>query len=180
MMYDPKVLKKVGLSVHSDAHKLRIKSKFNLWNRGNAGMVFIGILSLILLIFNLWFVKDNIVKVVFSIFMFGLLVFSILGILKQLFDYVEITNHKIKFSNSLKKRKHTLRPSFKIKVKSSIERVKRRGRPASYFCLVELFLKTSFGKFRILDFQSDRKYEDELKKLGNELKHMIEERFPSV
>ena len=143
-------------------------------------MVFIGILSALLLAFNIWFVKDDIVKIVFSILMLGLLIFSILTILKQLFDYVEITQRKIKFSNSLKSRKHTLRPSFKIRVKSSIHRVKKRGRPTSYFCLVELFLMTSFGKFRILDFQSDRKYEDELKILGNELKNMIEERFPSV
>lgn len=171
------ILKKSSLSLYHDSKKILVKSEFRFLNKGNLGMIFIGLLSLALMIATIVKVEKMIIvifAIIIGLFMF---IFSILGILKQVTDFVEISDRKIKFSNSLKKYDFLFKPNFKIKVKSSIERVKRRGSPASYFCIVELILKTDNGKFRILDFQTDEKDAAEAKMLGKDIKRMIFERI---
>ncbi len=62
------------------------------------------------------------------------------------------------FSNSLKNKKISLGSGYKIKVKSEILHTKtRRNSSRSYFSIIELFLKINDKKFRILDFQVDKK-----------------------
>ena len=104
----------------------------------------------------------------------AIFIFTVLVILKQLKDFVEVSKTTIKFSNSLEKKEIHLNSEFKIKVKSEILYVKTRNPGSgSYFCMVEVFLKIKDRKHRILDFQVAKKYSKEAKDLGKEIKKMI-------
>lgn len=173
-------LQKISLRLVSNSDKLHIKSVFSLTDRGNVGLMFIGFVGLAIILFITTQSTETWVVILFIVIGALLMFASILGILKQTYDFLEVTNKQITFSNSLVKRTFVLEPDFKIKMDSSIEKIKRKGRPASYFCLVELYLKTNKGKYRILDFERDKRYKEEVKELGKEIKKMIKERFPTV
>ncbi len=173
-------LRKASISLHTDAKRLLIKSEFYFWNKGNIGMLLIGLLGLVAIILSILKVKDTFSMVFVIVLGTAFIIFTFLGVLKQVSDFVEFSGGKIRFSNSLKKQEFLIRPEFKIKVKSSTMKVKRRNSPASYFRIVELFLKTDDNKIRILDFQMDDKDSTEADKLGKEIKRMMKERLNKV
>ncbi len=175
------ILKKANLSLNSDAEKIRVQSKFYFTDRGNIGLIFFLGISLFLFYISVFKAKETGAQIFLMILSIAILVFTVLVILKQLKDFLEIYNGRIKFSNTLKDKEVNLNSAFKIKVKSDIIHVKtRRSSSGSYFCVVELFLKINDEKFRILDFEVDKKDSKEAKKLGKEIKKMILEKVNEV
>lgn len=172
-------LKKASISLQSDSKKLLIKSEFYFWNKDNIGMLFIGLMGLTAIVLAILKAKDTFSMVFVIVLGVVFVIFTIIGIFKQVSDFVEVSDQKIKFSNSLKRREFLIKPDFKIKVKSSIIRMKT-GSSASYFRVVEFFLKTNNGKFRILNYQMYKKDSNEAKELNKEIKKMIKERFTAV
>ena len=173
-------LRKASISLHADAKRLLIKSEFYFWNKGNMGMLLIGFMGLAAIILAILKVKDTFSMVFVIALGITFIIFTFLGVLKQVSDFVEFSRGKIRFSNSLKKQEFLIRSEFKIKVKSSTTKVKRRNSPASYFRVVELFLKTADDKIRILDYQMDQNDSAEADELGKEIKRMMKERLTKV
>lgn len=171
------ILKKASLSLNSSSEKIRVSSKFYFTDRGNLGLLFFMVISIFLLYVSIFKTKEVGVQVFLIMLSSIILVFTIMTILKQLKDFVEVYKGRITFSNSLKKNEILITSSFKIKVKSDIIHTKtRRYSSGSYFCIIELFLKTKDKKYRILDFQVDEKDSKEAKLLGKEIKHLILEK----
>lgn len=169
-----KILSKASLKLVNDSQKLRVQSKFYFTDRGNLGLLFILIIALFLLYLSLFEVKELGLQIFLAVLSVAILGFTIIVILKQIKDFVEVTRGIIQFSNSLKEEKIHLNSEFKIKVKSEIIHTKtKRNSSGSYFCIVELFLKIEDKKYRILDFQVDKKHSKEAKALGKEIKKMI-------
>jgi hypothetical protein len=169
-----KILRKASLKLINDSQKLRVESKFYFSDRGNLGLLFFLFIAFFLLYFSVFEVREIGVQIFLLILSLTILVFTIMVILKQLKDFVELSNSTIKFSNSLREKEIHLNAEFKIKLKSEIIYVKTRNPVSgSYFCIIELFLKIKDKKHRILDFQVDKKYSKEAKLLGKEIKKMI-------
>ena len=169
-----KILKKASLKLYNDPQKLKVESKFYLTDRGNLGLLFFIVLALFLIYISFIEVKETGVQVFLLVLSVAILIFTIIVIIKQLKDFVEVSRRTIKFSNSLKEKEIQLNSEFKIKVKSEIIYVKTRNLGSgSYFCIIELFLKIKDEKHRILDFQVDKKDSKEAKALGKEIKRMI-------
>jgi hypothetical protein len=169
-----KILNKASLKLVNDSRKLRVESKFYCTNRGDLGLLFFLIIALFLLYISLFEAKELGVQIFLSVLSVAILVFTIMVILKQLKDFVEVSKGSIKFSNSLKEKEIQLNSDFKIKVKSDIIHTKtRRNSSGTYFCVIELFLKIKDEKHRILDFQVEEKYSKEAKELGKEIKKII-------
>ena len=168
------ILKKASLKLVIDSQKLRVESKFYFSDRGNLGLLLFILIALFGMYISFFEVKEQGVQIFLSVISVTILVFTIMVILKQLKDFVEVSKGSLKFSNSLKEKDIYLNSEFKIKVKSEIIYVKTRNPGSgSYFCIVELFLKIKDEKHRILDFQVDKKYSKEAKELGKEIKKMI-------
>ena len=168
------ILNKASLTLNSDNKGFRVYSSFNFFNKSNIGLLLILLLSLTLGFIGIFKSNDFIVQVFLIVLSLIVLVVSLLTIIKQTSDFLEVSDGKLKFSNNLKKKEFSVYSDFKIKVKSDIVHVKtKRGTKGSYFCIVELFLKINGKKYRILDYQVDEKDSKEGKFLGKEIKQMI-------
>ena len=171
------IIKKASLSLNSNSEKIRVSSKFNFTDKGNLGLLFFIVISLFLFYISIFKTKEIVVQIFLIVLSSVILIFTIMTILKQLSDFVEVYKGTISFSNSLKKKEILLTSDFKIKVKSDIIHTKtRRNSSGSYFCIIELFLKIKDKKYRILDFQVDEEYSKEAKVLGKEIKRLILEK----
>ncbi|PWG06462.1 hypothetical protein [Polaribacter aquimarinus] len=172
-----KILKKASLKLYNDCQKLKVESKFYLSDRGNLGLLFFLVLALFLIYISFFEVKEIGVQVFLLVISVAILFFTIIVIIKQLKDFVEVSRRTIKFSNNLKEKEIQLNSEFKIKVESqTIHTKSRRNSRGSYFSIIQLFLKINGEKYRILDFQVDKKDSKEAKALGKEIKRLILEK----
>jgi hypothetical protein len=106
-----------------------------------------------------------------------LAVFSILTIIRQVTDGLQIKDQIITFRHNLKQTIIPLSGNLKIKMKTEVMKIRRVGTLGSDFIIVTHFLQDHNTETPILKFQMDNSNADNAKKLGNELTRIMNAKF---
>lgn len=172
-------IEEASISISENEERYLIKSIFKFMNTSNIGILFFLIISLFLLIITFTKGEDWISIVSGSVFSGSFFIFSVMGLLKQVTDFVEVTNDEIKFMNSLRVKKFPLDSEMKIKVVARTEYIKMKSirGSGSFFRHIEIYLTYKKEEYRIFNFQVDDKYSSEANKLGSEIVHKIKKRI---
>ena len=103
--------------------------------------------------------------------------FSILTLIRQVADGLQIKDHIITFRHNLRQTIIPLSGNLKIKMKTEVMKIRRVGTLGSDFIIVTHYLQDHNIETQILKFQMDNSNADDAKKLGNELTRIINEKF---
>ena len=172
-----KISNQACLTILADDKTLEIKHKLRLGDKSNLGVVFFLFGGLFLIIAPFIKTSDSTTKIVGIILGLLLVVFSILTLIKQVCDGLQIKNQIVMFRHNLKRTTIPLNTNLKVKMKTEVMKIIRVGSLGSDFIIVTHFLQDHNIETPILKFQMDKANADNAKKLGNELTKIINGKF---
>ena len=172
-----KISNQACLTILADDKTLEIKHKLRLGDKSNLGVVFFLFGGLFLIIAPFIKTSDSTTKIVGIILGLLLVVFSILTLIKQDCDGLQIKNQIVMFRHNLKRTTIPLNTNLKVKMKTEVMKIRRVGSLGSDFIIVTHFLQDHNIETPILKFQMDKANADNAKKLGNELTKIINGKF---
>ncbi len=172
-----KISNQACLTILADDKTLEIKHKLRLGDKSNLGVVFFLFGGLFLIIAPFIKTSDSTTKIVGIILGLLLVVFSILTLIKQVCDGLQIKNQIVMFRHNLKRTTIPLNTNLKVKMKTEVMKIRRVGSLGSDFIIVTHFLQDHNIETPILKFQMDKANADNAKKLGNELTKIINGKF---
>ena len=172
-----KISNQACLTILADDKTLEIKHKLRLGDKSNLGVVFFLFGGLFLIIAPFIKTSDSTTKIVGIILGLLLVVFSILTLIKQVCDGLQIKNQIVMFRHNLKRTTSPLNTNLKVKMKTEVMKIRRVGSLGSDFIIVTHFLQDHNIETPILKFQMDKANADNAKKLGNELTKIINGKF---
>ena len=165
------------LKILADDKLVEIKHKFRLGDKSTLGVIFFLIGGLFLIIapfIKTSYTTTKIIEIVLGLF---LAVFSILTLIRQVADGLQIKDNIFTFRHNLKQTTIPLGGNLKIKMKTELMKIRRVGTLGSDFIIVTHFLQDNNIETPILKFQMDNSNADNAKKLGNELTRIINAKF---
>jgi len=172
-----KIANQASLKILADDKVVDIKHKFRIADKSNLGILFFLLGGLFLIVISFIKTSDNTSKIIGIALGFLLLVLSILTLIRQVTDGLEIKDNILTFRHNLKRTTIPLNESKKIKMKTEIMKVRRVGTLGSDFIIITHFLQDYNKETLILKFQMDNANADIAKKLGNELTRIINAKF---
>jgi hypothetical protein len=172
-----KIANQACLKILADDKLVEIKHKFRLKDKSNLGVIFFIFGGLFLIIAPFIKTSDTTTKIIGIVLGLLLAVFSILTVIRQVTDGLQIKDHIITFRHNLKKKVIPLSSNLKIKMKTEVMKIRRVGTLGSDFIIVTHFLQDYNIETPILKFQMDNANADNAKKLGNELTRMMYAKF---
>jgi hypothetical protein len=172
-----KIANQACLKILADDKLVEIKHKFRLGDKSTLGVIFFLFGGLFLIIFPFIKISDITTKIIGIVLGFLLAVFSIMTLIRQVADGLQIKDHIITFRHNLKRTTIPLNSNLKVKMKSEVMKIRRVGTLGSEFIIVTLFLQDNNIETPILKFQMDNSNADNAKKLGNELTRIINAKF---
>jgi hypothetical protein len=172
-----KISNQACLTILADDKTLEIKHKLRLGDKSNLGVVFLLFGGLFLIIAPFIKTSDSTTKIVGIILGLLLVVFSILTLIRQVCDGLQIKNQIVMFRHNLKRTTIPLNTNLKVKMKTEVMKIRRVGSLGSDFIIVTHFLQDHNIETPILKFQMDKANADNAKKLGNELTKIINGKF---
>lgn len=107
----------------------------------------------------------------------SLTVLSILTLIRQVSDGLKIKDHNITFRYNLKRTSIQLNNNLKVNMKTEIMKIRPVGTMGSDFINVIIFLQDQNIETPIFKFQMDKSNELKAKRLGKELKDIINSEF---
>jgi hypothetical protein len=172
-----KIANQACLKILADDKLVEIKHKFRFGDKSNLGVMFFLFGGLFLIIAPFIKTSDTTTKIIGIVLGLLLVVFSILTVIRQVADGLQIKDHKITFRHNLKQTIIPLSGNLKIKMKTEVMKIRRVGTLGSDFIIVTHYLQDHNIETPILKFQMDNENADNAKKLGNELSRIINAKF---
>ncbi len=172
-----KIANHACLTILADDNFLEVKHKFRLGDKSNTGVIlffFGGLFLTIAPFIKTTEMTTKIIAITLGLFFVG---FSILTLIRQLADGLQIKDHIITFRQNLKQTKIPLNSNLKVKMKTEVMKIRRVGTLGTDLIIVTHFLQDQNIETPILKFQMDNKNADNAKKLGNELTKIINAKF---
>jgi hypothetical protein len=175
-----KIANEACLKIFADDKLVEIKHKFRLGTISTLGVIFFLFGGLFLIISPLIKTSDTATKIIGIILGLLLAVFSILTLIRQVADGLQIKDHIVTVRHNLKQTIIPLSGNLKIKMKTEVMKMRRVGTLGSDFIIVTHFLQDRNIETPILKFQMDNAEADNAKKLGNELIQIINAKISTV
>lgn len=172
-----KIANQACLTILADDKTVEIKHKFRLGDKSNLGVIFFLLGGLFLIITPFIKASDTTTKIIGITLGLLLAVFSILTLIRQVADGLQIKDHIITFRHNLRQTIIPLSGNLKIKMKTEVMKIRRVGTLGSDFIIVTHYLQDHNIETQILKFQMDNSNADDAKKLGNELTRIINAKF---
>ena len=172
-----KIANQACLKILADDKLVEIKHKFRLGDKSTLGVIFFLFGGLYLIIFQLIKTSDTTTKIIGIVLGLFLAVCSILTLIRQVADGLQIKDNIFTFRHNLKQTTIPLGGNLKIKMKTELMKIRRVGTLGSDFIIVTHFLQDDNIETPILKFQMDNSNADNAKKLGNELTRIINAKF---
>ncbi|MBK9564101.1 MAG: hypothetical protein IPO37_02535 [Saprospiraceae bacterium] len=172
-----KIANQACLTILVDGKTVEIKHKFRLGDKSNLGVIFFLLGGLFLISAPFIKASDTTTKIIGITLGLLLDVFSILTLIRQVADGLQIKDHIITFRHNLRQTIIPLSGNLKIKMKTEVMKIRRVGTLGSDFIIVTHYLQDHNIETQILKFQMDNSNADDAKKLGNELTRIINEKF---
>ena len=172
-----KIANQACLTILADDKTVEIKHKFRLGDKSNLGVVLFLLGGLFLIIAPFIKTSDTTTKIIGIVLGLLLTVFSIMTLIRQVSDGLQIKDHIITFRHNLKRTTIPLNSTLKVKMKTEVMKIRREGTLGSDFIIVTHFLQDNNIETPILKFQMDNSNADNAKKLGNELTRIINAKF---
>jgi hypothetical protein len=167
------IAKQACLKIFADDKIVDIKHKFHLGDTLTWGIVFFFFGGLFLIVAPFFKTSDTTTKIIAIVLGLLLAAFSILTLIRQVVDGLQIKDNVIKFRHNLKRTIILLNTNMKIKMKTEVLKIRRVQSLGSDFIIVTLFLQDLNKETPILKFQMDNANADNAKKLGNKLTGII-------
>lgn len=168
-----KIANQACLNILVNNKLLIIKHKFRLGDKSTLGVVFLLIGGLFLLSISLIKTTDITTKIIGIFLGLSLAVFSILTLIKQVADGIQIKENNITFRYNLKQTTIPLSDNLKIIMKTEVGKIRRAGTLSSDFIIVTHFLQDRNIETPIFKFMMNNSNAYNAEKLGNELTRMI-------
>lgn len=156
---------------------MKIKHTFRLGDTSNLGVIFFLLGGLFLIIAPFLKTSDITTKIIGIALGFLIAVFSILTLIRQGADGLQIKDNTLTFRYNLKRTTIDLNSNLKVLMKTEVLKIRRVGSVGSDFIIVTHFLQNHTIETPILKFQLDHANAENAKKLGNELTRILNERF---
>lgn len=172
-----KIANKACLKILADDKIVEIKHKFYLGDKSTLGVIFFLLGGLFIIIAPFMKTSDTTTKIIGIVLGLLLAVFSILSLIRQVADGLQIKNHIIIFRHNLKRSTIPLKSNHKVKMKTEVMKIRRVGTLGSDFIVITHFLQDHNIETPILKFHMDNADADNAKKLGNELTRIINTKF---
>ncbi|MGL2987186.1 hypothetical protein ACSVH5_06280 [Flavobacterium sp. RSSA_27] len=172
-----KIANQACLKILADDKLVEIKHKFRLGDKSTLSVIFFLFGGLFLIIAPFIKTSDTTTKFIGIVLGLLFLVLSILTLIRQVADRLQITDRTITFRHNLKQSIIPLSSDLKVKMKTEVMNIRRVGTLGSDFIVVTHFLQDHNSETPILKFQMDKENADNAKKLGNELTRMINANF---
>ncbi len=168
-----KIANQACLKILADDKLVEIKHKFRLGDKSTLGVIFLLFGGVFLIFVPFIKTADTTTKITGIILGLFLATFSILTLIRQVADGLQIKDNLFKFRHNLKQTKIPLSGNLKIRMKTEVMKIRRVGTLGSEFIIVTHFLQYNNIETPILKFQMDNSNADNAKKLGNELTRII-------
>ena len=165
------------LKIVANDNLVKIQHKFRLADKSNLGVISFLFCGLFLIITPFIKTSDTTTKIIGIVLGLLFVMFSVLTLVRQVSDGLQIKDHVIKVRHNLKQTVIPLNSDLKIEMKTEVMRIRRVGTLDSDFIIVTHFLQDRNIKTPILKFQMDNTEADNAKKLGNELLQIIKAKF---
>lgn len=172
-----KIANQACLTILADDKTVEIKHKFRLGDKSNLGVVLFLLGGLFLIIAPFIKTSDTTTKMIAIVLGLFLTIFSILTLIRQVADGLQIKDNIFTFRHNLKQKTIPLSGNLKIKMKTEVTKIRRVGSLGSDFIIVTHFLQDNNIETPILKFQMDNSNADDAKELGNELTRIINAKF---
>ena len=171
------IANQASLNILTEDKRIDIKHKFRLSDKSNIGMLFFLCGGIFFIVAPYIKTSDTTTKVLGILFGLILLTFSLLTIIRQVFDGLQIKDNTISFRHNLKRTILPLNIGMKVKMKTELIKIRRVGTLGSDYILVTHYLQNFEKEIPILTFQMEKRYEDNARKLGNEITRIINAKF---
>lgn len=168
-----KIANQACLKILADEKLVEIRHKFRLGDKSILGIIFFLFGGLFLIIAPFIKTSDTTTKIIGLVLGLFLLVFSILTLIRQVADGLQIKDNIFTFRHNLKRTTVHLNSNLKVKMKTEVMKIRRVGTLGSDFIIITHFLQENNIETPILKFQMDNANADNAKKLGNELTRII-------
>lgn len=172
-----KIANQACLKISTDDKLVEIKHKFRLGDKSTLGDIFLLFGGLFLIITPFIKASDMTTKIIGIILGLLLAMFSILTLIRQVADGLQIKDNIVTFRYNFKQTRIPLSRSLKIKMKTEVMKIRRIGTLGSDFIVVTLFLQDNKIETLMLKFQMDNSNAANAMKLGNELTIIINAKF---
>ncbi len=172
-----KIANQACLKILADDKLVEIKHKFRLGDKSTLGVIFFLFGGLFLIFVPFIKTSDTTTKIIGIVLGLFLAVFSILKLIRQVADGLQIKDNLFKFRHNLKRTTIPLNSNLKVKMKTEVMKIRRVGTLGTDFIIVTHFLQDNNIETPILKFQMDNSNADNAKKLGNELTRIINAKF---
>ncbi len=172
-----KIANQACLQILADDKLVEIKHKFRLKDKSNLYVIFFLFGGLFLIIVPFIKTSDTTTKIIGIVLGLLLAVFSILTVIRQVTDGLQIKDHILTFRHNFKKRIIPLTSNMKIKMKTEVMKIRRVGTLGSDFIIVTHFLQDYNIETPIFTFQMDKANADNAEKLGYELTRIMNAKF---
>jgi hypothetical protein len=167
---------KASISIKIENGSMVAYSEFRLFNRFNIGILLLLTLGIGIIIISI--VNANGIELAIGLLIGIVLTISFLAVLlKQLTDYLVVTDKEIVFRNSLRKRTFQITPDLKVKTVIERKYTKATHTGGSYSRGVEVFIKKDKIKYRVFDFLMEDEYSEEVKYLSKMIKRFIRKKI---
>ena len=167
------IAKRANLKLSVDNKVLTVKQTISFKNKSTWGVLFFLFGGLFLITAPLIKISDNTTKVIGVVLGLLLVFITILTLIRQVADGLQIKDKTILFRNNLKKTIIPINDNQNVIFKTELLRIRRESTLGSDFILVTLFLNELNEEKPILKFQMDNFDSDIAKKLGFELTKLI-------
>ena len=171
------IAKQACLKILVDDKVVVIKHKFRLRDKSTLGVIFFLFGGLFLIIAPFIMTSDNSSNFIVIVMGLILIILSILTLIRQVTDGLQIKDNIITFRHNLKKTIIPLSGNMKIKMKTEVCKARGGSEVGTDFIIITLFHKDLNKETSILRFSMDTEYADNAIKLGNELKRIIIGKF---
>lgn len=171
-----KIASKACLKITAGGNLVAIKHRLRAGNPSTLGVVLFFLGGLFLIMAPFLKTSDTTTKIIGIVFGLLLVVFSILTLIRQIADGLEIKDGMITFRHNLKSKTIVLDGKLNIKIRTEVLKIRRVGTQGTDFIVVTLLLQDQNMETVILKFQMDNAQADSAKKLGNELKRIMQQR----
>ncbi|MBK8145179.1 MAG: hypothetical protein IPK62_09355 [Bacteroidetes bacterium] len=154
------------MTIVADNKTVKIKHTFRLGDTSNLGVIFFLLGGLFLIIAPFLKTSDITTKIIGIALGFLIAVFSILTLIRQGADGLQIKDHTLTFRYNLKRTTIDLNSNLKVLMKTEVLKIRRVGSVGSDFIIVTHFLQNHTIETPILKFQLDHANAENAKKLG--------------
>lgn len=172
-----KTAKQACLKIKIDDKLFEVKHKIRLLDKSTLGVVFFLFGGLFLTIAPFIKASDNTSKIIGIVLGLIISVLSILTLIKQVSDGLQIKDNLIISRHNLKQSIFPFSDNIQIIMKTEVLKISRVGTLGSEYIYVTHYLFYQNKEIKIFTFHMDNSYAENAKKLGNELTRIIKARI---